>query len=124
MKFKVGQKVRMVIGYGDARKGDIGIVRGVPEALHQYAVEFPCFNKYNCGHNCGGLIPSKNGYWIEEDYMELASEQIDVKEDDFIAEPSSVTIISTSGEEKHIRAVVTKKDNNYIIKETRIPNVS
>ena len=49
---------------------------------------------------------------------------IDVKEDDFITEPSTVTIISPSGEEKHIRGTVTKKGNDYIIKETRIPKFS
>lgn len=49
---------------------------------------------------------------------------IDVKEDDFIVEPSSVTIISPSGEEKHIRGTVTKKDNDYVIKEVLTPKFS
>ena len=75
MKFKVGQWVRMVRGYGVAEIGDVGIIREAPKEFHKYAVEFPCFDGCNCGHDCGGLVPSRNGYWIEEDCMELASEQ-------------------------------------------------
>ena len=43
MKFKVGQKVRMVRGESDARVGDIGIIRALPSGWNSYAVEFPRF---------------------------------------------------------------------------------
>ena len=75
MKFKVGQKVRMVEDNCDALVGDIGIIRALPTELHGYAVEFPCFEGVARGHNCDGLVPSGNGHWIEEVEMELASEQ-------------------------------------------------
>ena len=208
MKFKVGQKIRMVRNESEAQVGDTGIIQALPcsssPTYDSYAVEFPCFAGTDCGHNCHGLVPSNNGHWISENQMELASEQeepmtfkeklrafkggtavlhaptqeiwdklmvelekqgykwldesaptsepwspsrwvdykgiilrssgiaywgdsgeiVELTEDDFIVEPSSVTIISPSGEEKHIHAVVTKKDNDYIIKETRIPKFS
>lgn len=75
MKFKVEQKVRMVKGCGYARVGDIGVVRGLPGSLYPYAVEFPCFAGSAQGHDCAGRVTSGLGQWIEEDYMELASEQ-------------------------------------------------
>ena len=75
MKFKVGQKVRMVEDNCDARVGDIGIIMSLPSECCEYAVEFPCFARRERGHNCDGLVPSGNGHWIDEDQMELASEQ-------------------------------------------------
>ena len=75
MKFKVGQKVRMVEDNCDARVGDIGIIVAVPGDNHSYAVEFPCFNGVPRGHNCDRLVPSGNGHWIDGYKMELASEQ-------------------------------------------------
>ena len=75
MKFKVGQKVRMAKNRIDARVGDIGIVRALPDGSVEYAVEFPCFEGTDRGHSCHGLVPSRNGHWIDEDQMELASEQ-------------------------------------------------
>lgn len=86
MKFKVGQKVRMVENMCDARIGDIGIIRALPGEYQSYAVEFPCFEGANKGHDCDGLVPSKNGYWIDEDQMEpFASFQ--EKLDRFMKEP-------------------------------------
>ena len=52
MKFKVGQKVRMVEDNCDARVGDIGIILAVPRGNEEYAVEFPCFNGIPSGHDC------------------------------------------------------------------------
>lgn len=75
MKFKVGQKVRMVEENCDARVGDIGTVVAVPENNHGYTVEFPCFKERNCGHHCDGLVPSGNGHWIDWGQMEPANEQ-------------------------------------------------
>lgn len=75
MKFKVGQKVRMVEDNCDARVGDIGIIRALPKGEHSYAVEFPCFSGCTRGHDCDGLVPSRNGHWIHAEDMELAREQ-------------------------------------------------
>ena len=74
MKFKVGQKVRMVEDECDARVGDIGTIVAVPGDNHSYAVEFPCFNGIHRGHNCDRLVPSGNGHWIDEYEMELVQE--------------------------------------------------
>ena len=71
MKFKVGQKVRMV---NDNTR--VGIIRALPnETWEYYAVEFPCFDGITRGHDCHGLVPLGNGHWISEGQMKLASEQ-------------------------------------------------
>lgn len=77
MKFKVGQKVRIVEDNCFARVGDMGIIRS-SLGDYSYAVEFPCFDGTDRGHDCDGLVPSGNGHWIDENQMELASEQEDL----------------------------------------------
>ena len=109
MKFKVGQKVRMVEDNCDARVGDIGIIRALPNEQHGYTVEFPRFEGIARGHNCDGLVPSGNGHWISEGGMELASEQ------DF-PEITQVTIKDNSGTTT-VRAKVTKGPNGYTIEK-------
>ena len=114
MKFKVGQKVRMVEDNCDARVGDIGIIRATPGNGHtSYAVEFPCFKERGSGHNCGGLVPSWDGHWIGDDQMELASEQ------DF-PEITQVTIKDDSGTTT-VRAKVTKSNDGYTIEKLAEP---
>ena len=110
MKFKVGQWVRMVEDNCDARVGDIGIIKSSPSECCEYAVEFPCFNGVPRGHNCDGLVPSGNGHWIDEDQMELASEQED------FPEITQVTIKDDSGTTT-VRAKVTKGPNGYTIEK-------
>ena len=79
MKFKVGQKIRMVRNESEAQVGDTGIIQALPcsssPTYDSYAVEFPCFAGTDWGHNCHGLVPSNNGHWISKNRMELASEQ-------------------------------------------------
>jgi hypothetical protein len=113
MKFKVGQKVRMVETVCDARLGDIGIIRALPSECCEYAVEFPCFKGRGLGHNCDGLVPSGNGHWIDEYQMELASEQ------DF-PEITQVTIKDNSGTTT-VRAKVIKSDDGYTIEKLAEP---
>ena len=109
MKFKVGQKVRMVEENCDALVGDIGTVVALPNELHSYVVEFPCFEGVARGHNCDGLVPSGNGHWVDEYEMEIASEQ------DF-PEITQVTIKDSSGTTT-VRAKVTKGPNGYTIEK-------
>ena len=113
MKFKVGQKVRMVEDNCDVRVGDIGIIRALPNERHSYAVEFPRFYGTYRGHNCDGLVPSGNGHWIDEDQMELASKQ------DF-PEITQVTIKDDSGVTT-VRAKVTKGNDGYTIEKLAEP---
>ena len=119
------------------KDGDAGLYVSTQETWDKLLIELEKL-KYRWE---SGTQPSNASNWWSKDacnmvtynpsnnYMNWGSKRtftmlrrtiIDVKEDDFIAEPSSVTIISTSGEEKHIRGTVTKKGNGYIIKETRI----
>ena len=121
MKFNVGQKVRMVRGEGDAQVGDIGIVRALPcsssPTYDSYAIEFPYFAGTGDGHSCDGLVPSKNGHWIREYEMELASEQEDSQD---FPEITQVTIKDDSGTTT-VRARVTKYDNGYTIEKLAEP---
>ena len=110
MKFKVGQKVRMVEDECNARVGDIGVIIATPRGNKEYVVEFPCFKERNCGHNCGGVVPSRNGHWIYGYQMELASEQ----------EITQVTIKDDSGTTT-VRAKVTKDPNGYTIEKLAEP---
>ena len=114
MKFKAGQKVRMVEDECDARVGDIGIIRALPSGRNSYAVEFPCFNGIPRGHNCDGLVPSGNGHWVDEYEMELASVQED------FSEITQVTIKDDSGTTT-VRAKVTKGDDGYTIEKLEEP---
>ena len=114
MKFKVGQWVRMVEDNCDARVGDIGIIKSSPSECCEYAVEFPCFNGVPRGHNCDGLVPSGNGHWVDEDQMELASEQED------FPEITRVTIRDNSGTTT-VRAKVTKGTDGYTIEKLADP---
>lgn len=111
MKFKVGQKVRMVKDESDARVGDIGIVVAVPRGYEEYAVEFPCFDGTDRGHYCHGTVPSGNGHWIREDEMELAQD---------FPEITQVTIKDNSGTTT-VRAKVTKCDDGYTIEKLAEP---
>ena len=111
MKFKVGQKVRMVKNNCDARVGDIGIIMSPPSECCEYAVEFPCFARRERGHNCDGLVPSGNGHWIDEDQMELAQD---------FPEITQVTIKDDSGTTT-VRAKVTKGNDGYTIEKLAEP---
>ncbi len=111
MKFKVGQKVRMVEDECNARVGDIGVIVATPRNGREYAVEFPCFKKRNCGHNCGGVVPSGNGHWVDEYQMELAQD---------FPEITQVTIKDDSGTTT-VRAKVTKDSNGYTIEKLAEP---
>ena len=110
MKFKIGQKVRMVEDECYARVGDIGIIRVLPRGGWEYAVEFPCFKERKCGHDCNGLIPSWNGHWIYGYQMELASDPQD------FPEITQVTIKDDSGTTT-VRAKVTKGNDGYTIEK-------
>ena len=107
MKFKVGQKVRMVEENCGALVGDIGVIIATPRGNRKYAVEFPCFKERNRGHNCDGLVPSGNGHWIDESEMELAQ---------YFPEITQVTIKDDSGATT-VRAKVTKSNDGYTIEK-------
>ena len=112
MKFKVGQKVRMVDNNYNARVGDMGVIAAAgPRWNKEYAVEFPCFERKNCGHNCDGLVPSGNGHWIDEDQMDLVQEEPEI---------TQVTIKDDSGITT-VRAKVIKGIYGYTIEKLAKP---
>lgn len=75
MKFKVGDKVRVVRNETDTRAviGDIGIIKGIRKTFPMYAVEFPiCRTQY---HECQGLCGWDRGYWCGEGMIELVEKK-------------------------------------------------
>ena len=81
--FKIGDKVRLIKDYYDAKKGDEGIIRGLPETngatykeyKKAYSVEFPAWNFDYRGHSCNGTVPSGNGQWVRPECLELIEKQ-------------------------------------------------
>lgn len=75
MKFKVGDKVRVVGNETDTRAviGDIGIIKGIKETFPMYAVEFPILRTQY--HECQGLCGYDRGYWCGEGMLELVEKK-------------------------------------------------
>ena len=75
MKFKVGDKVRVVGNETDTRAviGDIGIIKGIKETFPMYAVEFPILRTQY--HECQGLCGCDRGYWFGEGMLELVEKK-------------------------------------------------
>lgn len=75
MKFKVGDKVRVVRNETDTRAviGDIGIIKGIRKTFPMYAVEFPIGRiQY---HECQGFCGWDRGYWCGEGMIELVEKK-------------------------------------------------
>ena len=75
--FKIGDKVRVIKGYYDAKIGDEGVIKALPknngastdgEFAECYSVEFPSWND---GHACNGTVPSGHGQWVLPECLEL-----------------------------------------------------
>lgn len=75
MKFKVGDKVRVVRNETNTRAviGDIGIIKGIKETFPMYAVEFPILRTQY--HECQGLCGCDRGYWCGEGMLELVEKK-------------------------------------------------
>ena len=75
MKFKVGDKVKVVRNETDTRAviGDIGIIKGIRETFPMYAVEFPIGRTQY--HECQGLCGWDRGYWCGEGMLELVEKK-------------------------------------------------
>lgn len=75
MKFKVGDKVRVVRNETDTRAviGDIGIIKGIRKTFPMYAVEFPIGSTQY--HECQGLCGWDRGYWCGEEMLELVEKK-------------------------------------------------
>lgn len=75
MKFKVGDKVKVVRNETDTRAviGDIGIIKGIRKTFPMYAVEFPIGRTQY--HECQGLCGWDRGYWCGEEMLELVEKK-------------------------------------------------
>lgn len=75
MKFKVGDKVRVVRSETDTRAviGDIGIIKGIRKTFPMYAVEFSIGRTQY--HECQGLCGWDRGYWCGEGMIELVEKK-------------------------------------------------
>ena len=73
MKYKVGDKIRMVKDEEKAKEGYEGIIKGVH--CGYYSVEFPCFGPLD-GHDCDGEVKSNNGHFISERNIILLDQPI------------------------------------------------
>ena len=81
--FKVGDKVKVTEHFWAAEKGDEGIIRALPGNNGAkflafkifYAVEFPAWKRASRGHDCNGIVPSRNGLWVASEYLELVERQ-------------------------------------------------
>lgn len=75
MKFKVGDKVRVVRNETDTRAviGDIGIIKGIRKTFPMFAVEFPIGRTQY--HECQGLCGWDRGYWCGEGMIELVEKK-------------------------------------------------
>ena len=76
--FEIGDKVRVIKDYYDAKKGNEGIIRGLhgengaasSAYTHCYSVEFPAWEHEKRGHSCGGTVPSGKGQWVPSEHLE------------------------------------------------------
>lgn len=74
--FKIGDRVRVIKFFCCAANvGDEGIIRALPGDSgskvtfpHCYAVEFPLSK---IGHDCNGKVPSRRGFWLPPECLEL-----------------------------------------------------
>ena len=74
MKFKIGDKVKVVSGEytaRDAKTGDVGVIIAVdPTSLLPYSVKFEVARPWY--HSLGDKCENNHGYWCAESMLELA----------------------------------------------------
>lgn len=77
MEFQVGDRVAMILGANEAKPAIIRHINHDPHTL--YAIEFEDRVRLQC-HNCGGKVPSGNGWWASDHTAELIEEAPEPKE--------------------------------------------
>ena len=93
MKYKVGDKVRMIGDEGNAKEGYEGIIKAVHDGY--YSVEFPCFDSLD-GHDCDGDVKSNKGHFISEGNIALLGQSLTFQQklDRFLKEPVGLLVKS------------------------------
>lgn len=73
-KFKIGDRVRVVKGVGDADYilGETGTIKSPPGVDDDYAVEFD--KQLPWGHTCQGACSNSHGRWVRESALALTSD--------------------------------------------------
>ena len=86
MKYKVGDRVRMIRDVVSAKEGYDGIIKAVHNGY--YSVEFPCFDSLE-GHDCDGEVKSNKGHFISEENIALLDQSLTFQQklDRFMKEP-------------------------------------
>lgn len=86
MKYKVGDRVRMIRDVVSAKEGYDGIIKAVHNGY--YSVEFPCFDSLD-GHDCDGEVKSNKGHFISEKNIVLLDQSLTFQQklDRFMKEP-------------------------------------
>ena len=74
MKFQIGDRVVLISEYADFKwGGNEALPRGSTGTVcdvdgNRIGVDW---DGYNHGHNCGGLLPSRSGWYVDDDELEL-----------------------------------------------------
>lgn len=72
-RFRLGDRVRIVIPGDRYYNGQIGVVRGSEHV--SIAVEMEGTSPLPGFCNCGGLVPSRRGLWLDDAHLVLATDQ-------------------------------------------------
>ena len=74
MKFQIGDRVVLISEYADFKwGGNEALPRGSTGTVcdvsgNRIGVDW---DGYNNGHDCGGLLPSSSGWYVDDDELEL-----------------------------------------------------
>lgn len=74
MKFQIGDRVVLISEYADFKwGGNEALPRGSTGTVcdvdgNRIGVDW---DGYNNGHDCGGLLPSRSGWYVDDDELEL-----------------------------------------------------
>ena len=74
MKFQIGDRVVLISEYADFKwGGNEALPRGSTGTVcdvdgNRIGVDW---DGYNNGHDCGGLLPSRSGWYVDDDELDL-----------------------------------------------------
>lgn len=105
-QFKVGDRVRLIKGYGLVEAGLTGVV---VDTSGNVGVNF---NGFDMGHNLNGLISGSSGYYIPEEFLELIKSTLTPEEQGNVAESQAAMQVGLR----------TEARDKYLEKESNEPS--
>lgn len=89
-KFKVGDRVEVIVPYYNAQVGDVGVIKEIQERHHfyrnlyewdvkpykKYAVEFDREDIYF--HDCNGYTKDRHGHWMIAEHLKLLDDKEEI----------------------------------------------